>query len=156
MHKILSILLVSVVVFASTSCYKIHHNYIVKGEWYLNALEIDGGSTNFMDGILPDYVAGDGEYRIYMLDNGIARSEYYVYDKLNYYKTGTWELLSHDSVYINLDNYVEGTFGVELVNKKEMILTSNHNNIKFFNIGDVKTVLRTSKGEETSQGSTTP
>ena len=39
---------------------------------------------------------------------------------------------------------------------KEMILSTNHNNVKFFGIGDVKAVVRCSKGETTSQGSTTP
>lgn len=156
MRKFLTITLVSILFFGATSCYKVHHNYIVKTEWYLNALELDGGSTNFMNGILPDYVEGAGYYKIYMLDNGIARSEYYVYDTLNYYTTGTWDLLSPDSIYIDLDQYVQGTFYVELISKDEMILSTDHNNVKFFGIGDVKTVIRTSKANPTSQASTTP
>ena len=156
MRKFLSIVIVSALFFCATSCYKVHHNYIVKTEWYLNALELDGGSTNFMNGILPNYVDGGGYYKIYMLDNGIARSEYYVYDTLNYFTTGMWDLLSPDSIYIELDDYVEGTFYVELINKDEMILSTDHNNVKFFGIGDVKTVIRTSKSNPTSQASTTP
>jgi len=156
MRKFLSIILVSMLIFGASSCYKVHHNYIVKTEWYLNALELDGGSTNFMNGILDDYEAGAGYYKIYMLDNGIARSEYYVYDTLNYYATGTWDLLSPDSIYIDLDQYVQGTFFVELISKDEMILSTDHNNVKFFGIGDVKTVIRTSKANPTSQASTTP
>jgi hypothetical protein len=156
MHKFLSIVLLSVLFIGPTSCYKVHHNYIVKTEWYLNALELDGGSTNFMNGILPDYIDGGGYYKIYMLDNGLSRGEYYVYDTLNYFVTGTWDLLSPDSIRIELDDYVEGTFFIELVDMKEMILSTNHNNVKFFGIGDVKAVVRCSKGETTSQGSTTP
>ncbi len=70
--------------------------------------------------------------------------------------SGTWELLSTDSIYIDLDNYVEGTFYLELITKDEMILSTDHNNVKFFGIGDVKAVVRCSKGEPTSQSSTTP
>ena len=55
-----------------------------------------------------------------------------------------------------LDEYVEGTFFIELVDLNEMILSTNHNNVKFFGIGDVKAVVRCSKGEATSQASTTP
>ncbi len=107
MLKFLSVVIVSVIFFCATSCYKVHHNYIVKTEWYLNALELDGGSTNFMNGILPDYADGGGYYKIYMLDNGLSRGEYYVYDTLNYCVTGKLGLLSPDSIYIELDKYVQ-------------------------------------------------
>ena len=142
------------------SCYKVHHNYIVKGEWYLNSLEIDGGSTNFMHGVLPGYSDPDGSingyYRIYMLDNGLIRSEYFVDDTLNYFKTGVWDLQSYDSIYLNVDDYSNGTYYIELVNKNEMIMTSPKNNIKFFNIGEVQTVLRVSRNKPTSEDATTP
>ena len=91
-----------------------------------------------------------------MLDNGLARGQYYVYDTLNYFVTGTWDLLSPDSIYLDLDNYVQGTFYIELINLDEMILSTDHNNVKFFGIGDVKAVIRTSKSNPTSQASTTP
>ncbi len=145
-----------------TSCYKVHHNYILKGEWYLNSLEIDGGSTNFMDGVLPDYVESNGYYKIYMLNSGLARGEYYVHDAttnqdtLNYFVTGTWDLISHDSIYLDMDNYVDGTFYIELINKKEMLLSTDHNQVDFFNIGDVKSVLRISREEPTDPANTIP
>lgn len=156
MFKFLSIILLFLLSVGGASCYKVHHNYIVKTEWYLNALELDGGSTNFMNGILPDYDDGGGVYKIYMLDNGLSRGEYYVYDTLNYFTTGTWDLLSPDSIYIDLDQYVQGKFYIELINKDEMILSTDHNNVKFFGIGDVKAVVRTSKAAPSSQSSTTP
>lgn len=143
-------------ILTATGCYKINQVFILKGEWYLNSLEIDGGSTNFMHGVLPNYDDANGYYRIFMLDNGLTRGEYYTADTLNYFVTGEWFLQSKDSIYINMDNYVDGTFLIELVGTKEMILTSDHNNIKFFNIGDVKTVMRVSRDEPTSENSTKP
>lgn len=158
-----NILLISSLIISGiflNSCYKVHHNYIVKGEWYLNSLEIDGGSTNFMHGVLPGYSDATGKingyYRIYMLESGLIRSEYYVADTLNYFKTGTWDLFSHDSIYLNVDDYSNGTYFIELLNKEEMIMTTDHNDIKFFNIGDVKTVLRVSRNKPTSEDSSRP
>lgn len=181
MRKLLIIASFIFVGLAINGCYKIHHNYIVKGEWYLNSLEIDGGSTNFMNGVLPGYLdttgkdqayidimksilpgyvspAGEikGYYRIYMLDNGLVRTEYYVQDTLNYFRTGTWDLLSPDSIYLNVDDYSNGTFYIELINKEEMILSTDHNFVRFFNMGDVKTVIRSSRNKPTSQESTMP
>lgn len=131
-----------------TACYKTYRTYVIQGKWYLNAFEIDGGSTNHMNGFLPEYEDGDGTYVIYMLDNGLARGEYYVYDTLNYFVTGTWTLKSKDSIAMDMDDFVDGTFKIELLNKQEMILNSAHNQIDFFNIGDVKTVLRVSREGE--------
>lgn len=144
---ILSVIAIGILM---TACYKVHRTYIIKGKWYLNAFEIDGGSTNHMEGFLPDYEAGDGDYVIYMLDNGIMRGEYYVYDTLNYYATGTWTLKGTDSIAMNMDQFVDGTFKIELINKEKMLLSTEHNEIDFFNIGDVKTTLKVSREQEIS------
>ena len=66
-RKVKTLLLGAVAcLFLMTGCYKVHRTFIVKGKWYLNAFEIDGGSTNHMEGFLPDYTTGDGTYVIYM------------------------------------------------------------------------------------------
>ncbi len=129
----------------ATGCYKVHRTYIVKGKWYLNAFEIDGGSTNHMEGFLEDYTDGAGEYVIYMLDDGLMRGEYYVYDTLNYFVTGTWSLLDTKTIQMDMDLFVDGDFEIELISADNMLLNSESNQIEFFNIGDVKTVLRISR-----------
>ena len=149
-------LLILSLILSLTGCYKAHHNYILKGKWYMNIFEVDGGSTNFANGVLPAWEDGNGEYIIYMLDNGLARGEYYTYDTLNYFVTGEWDLLSHDTIYLNMDQFVNGKFLVELVDKENMILTSNANDIEFFNMGVVKSVLRVSRGSATGGESTIP
>jgi len=126
-------------------CYKIHRTYVIKGKWYLNAFEIDGGSTNHMEGFLDEYTPGDGTYVIYMLDNGIMRGEYYVYDTLNYFRTGTWSLLDTKHIQMDMDLFVDGDFELELIDKETMVLNSESNDIEFFDIGEVKTVLRISR-----------
>ena len=69
--------------FLFTGCYKVYHNYLIKGVWYIDAVEIDGGSTNFMQAFLPDYENGNGKYKVYMLENGLVRGEYYTYDTID-------------------------------------------------------------------------
>ena len=54
---------------------------MVKGIWYID-VEIDGGSVNQMGSILEHYEDGNGTYKVYMLENGLLRGEYYAYDTL--------------------------------------------------------------------------
>ena len=61
---------------------------MIKGEWYIDAIEVHGGTTNQIGAILPNYVDGNGVYKVYMLENGLLSGEYYTYDTLNYFVTG--------------------------------------------------------------------
>jgi len=151
-----SILIIFLVFIISSSCYKIHHNYMIKGEWYLDAVEVDGGTTNQMGAILPNYVDGSGVYKVYMLENGLVRGEYYTNDTLNYFVTGEWELLAHDQIFLKADQYIDGVFKIEPVNSKKMILSTQSNFVSFFNIGEIKSVIRISRGEPGNQSDTRP
>ena len=128
-----------------SGCYKVHRTYIIKGKWYLNSFEIDGGSTNQMNGFLDDYADGNGTYVIYMLDNGIMRGEYYTNGTVNYFTTGTWSLLDTKTIQMDMDEFVDGDFKIELIDNQQMLLNSQSNQIDFFNMGEVKTVLRISR-----------
>jgi len=152
--KLLSLLTIITLIFSG--CYKLHHNYMIKGKWYINAVEIDGGSTNFIEEFLDNYKDGEGEYITYMLDNGLVRGEYYTYDTLNYFITGEWSLLEHDEIYLKADKYIDGIFKVEVVDSKNMILSTESNNINFYNIGEVKSVIRISRDAKGRQSDTTP
>jgi hypothetical protein len=147
--SILLVLLGCSILFAG--CYKVHRSYIIKGKWYLNSFEIDGGSANQMHGFLEDYVPSDGTYVIYMLDNGIMRGEYYTADTINYFTTGTWSLIDTKTMQMDMDQFVDGDFHIELIDQSQMLLNTSANQIDFFNIGEVKTVLRISReGKVTS------
>lgn len=154
------LLICSVLVLLLSSCYKVTHNSILKGEFHLNAFEINGGSTNFMGGVLPDYVDNNGnvigDYVIYMLDNGLMRGEYYSDDQLVYYRTGEWDMPTKDSIYMKIDVFVDGTFYIEQINTSEMLMSTDKNNIGFFNIGEVASVLRISNGEPADPNNTKP
>jgi|GEM_PF-1804122 len=143
-----------------SSCHKVVHTTILKGQFHLNSFEINGGSTNFMGGVLPNYLDADGnvigDYVIYMLDNGLMRGEYYSNDTLVYYRTGVWDMPAADSIYMNIDVFVDGTFFIETINKHEMLMSTDKNNIKFFNIGEVTSVLRISNGEKMDPSTTKP
>ncbi len=142
---------------ALTSCYKVHHHYITKGVWYIDAVELNGGSTNFMESFLPDFKLDTSFYKVYLLENGLARGEYYTNDStLNYFITGEWELLNHDEIYLKADQYIDGNFLIELAAKDKMILSTLSNNVAFENIGDVAMVVRISRDSPGSQDDTRP
>ena len=109
-----------------------------------------------MGSILDNYEDGNGLYKVYMLENGLLRGEYYTYDTLNYFITGQWELLEHDQIYLKADQYIDGTFKIEVVNSKKVILSTEKNHVTFFNIGDVKSVIRLSRDEPGNYEDTRP
>ena len=102
------------------------------------------------------YVDGNGTYKVYMLENGLLRGEYYTYDTLNYFVTGEWQLLDHDQIYLKADQYIDGTFKIEHVNANKMILSTESNYVTFFNIGEIKSVIRISRGDPGNQSDTRP
>tara|TARA_B100001758_G_scaffold238326_1_gene241391 strand:- start:2506 stop:2979 length:474 start_codon:yes stop_codon:yes gene_type:complete len=157
MKKLLSFFVFFSLVMALTSCYKVHHHYITKGVWYIDAVELNGGSTNFMESFLPDFKLDTSFYKVYLLENGLARGEYYTNDStLNYFITGEWELLNHDEIYLKADQYIDGNFLIELAAKDKMILSTLSNNVAFENIGDVAMVVRISRDSPGSQDDTRP
>lgn len=147
-------------IFVFSSCHKVTHNSILKGQFHLNAFEINGGSTNFMGGVLPDYSNNNqeviGDYIIYMLDDGLMRGEYYSDGNLVYYRTGEWDMPTKDSIYMKIDVFVDGTFFIESINTTEMLMSTDKNNISFFSIGEVASTLRISNGEKMDPNTTKP
>ena len=128
---------------------------ITNGIWYIDAVEINGGSTNFMNGFLPDYKEDTSFYKVMLLENGLVRGEYYNDEAtLNYYVTGNWELIDHDPIQLQADEYINGVFLTEIVNSKKMVLSTDSNIIDFQGIGNVKMVVRISRDEPGSQDDT--
>ena len=140
-----------------SSCYKYKHHMITNGIWFIDAVEINGGSTNFMNGFLPDYKEDTSFYKVMLLENGLVRGEYYNDEAtLNYYVTGNWELIDHNHIQLQADEYINGVFLTEIVNSKKMVLSTDSNLIDFQGIGNVKMVVRISRDEPGSQDDTRP
>ena len=130
---------------------------ITNGIWFIDAVEINGGSTNFMNGFLPDYKEDTSFYKVMLLENGLVRGEYYNDEAtLNYYVTGNWELIDNDHIQLQADEYINGVFLTEIVNSKKMVLSTDSNLIDFQGIGNVKMVVRISRDEPGSQDDTRP
>ena len=157
MKKIFPFFIVFSLLTTLSSCYKVHHHYITKGVWYIDAVELNGGSTNFMESFLPDFKLDTSFYKVYLLENGLVRGEYYDNDStLNYFITGEWELLNHDEIYLKADQYINGNFLIELAAKDKMILSTSSNIVDFENIGDVAMVVRISRDSPGKQEDTRP
>ena len=130
---------------------------ITNGVWFIDAVEINGGSTNFMNGFLPEYKEDTSFYKVMMLENGLVRGEYYTDDStLNYFVTGHWELTDHNHIQLQADEYINGLFLTDIVNSKKMVLSTDSNIIDFQGIGNVKMVVRISRDEPGSQDDTRP
>ncbi len=133
---VLLALVVSTVAFSG--CFKLKENFIMKGEWVLKKVEMDGGSTNFMEVVLPDYDPNTCEYKIYFGEDGVCNGQYYVNDTLRYAILGSWVLLDPTHLWIEMDQYVKGTFEIEEQSTSLIHMYAERNIVKFYNIGEVQ------------------
>ena len=117
----------------------------MKGEWVVNSVELDGGKTNMMYTILPDYNADSSKYVVYFGEEGRCTGQYYLNEKLNYAVEGTWSLVDKHHIYIELDNYVKGIFELEEQSRTEMIMYAEQNIVNFYKIGEVEMILRVTR-----------
>lgn len=134
----IGLLAIAIAAFTFSGCYKIKENFIMKGEWFITKIELDGGSTNFMESILPEYDADTCEYRIYFGDDGVCVGQYYVGDELNYAVEGEWVLLDPTHLYVEVDQYVKGVFEFEEQSTSLIHMYAERNIVKFYNIGETQ------------------
>jgi hypothetical protein len=126
------------VAFSFSGCYKLKENFIMKGEWLVKKVEMDGGSTNFMDVILPDYNENTCEYKIYFGENGVCNGQYYVDGVLNYAIQGSWVLLDPTHLWVEMDQYVKGSFEIEEQSTSLIHMYAERNIVKFYDIGETQ------------------
>ena len=112
-------------------CKKIEEKVLLKGVFQLNSFYLEGSEDNFMRVALDGYDEPEGccTYLIDFQDDGDAFGFYYRNDTLDYVVRGEWELKAYHELYINLDDYVNGTFDVDRQGKKKFQLTTNENTI---------------------------
>ena len=128
------------VFFLSGGCYKITEVTIMKGEWQVLEVKVNGGGMNQMEQLLPEFET-NGRYLIYMMDQGVMKGEYYLGDNLDYETWGEWELLTHDHIFMRIDEYVNGTFLIRSNGDDLYTMYSDSNDIAFYNIGISTMVL---------------
>lgn len=134
--RIMKLTLLLIVGLTLSSCYKLKENFIMKGEWIVHQVRLDGGSTNFMEVILPDYDANTCEYKIFFGEDGVCIGQYYVADTLRYAVLGEWVLLDPTHLWVEVDQYVKGSFEIEEQSTSSVHMYAERNIVKFYNIGE--------------------
>ncbi|MCH2022301.1 MAG: hypothetical protein MK207_07430 [Saprospiraceae bacterium] len=110
----------------------------MKGEWVVKSAKVDGGTTNFMEVLLPDYNPNTSEYRIYFGDGGVCSGQYYVADTLRYAVMGEWLLLDDKHLWVEIDQYVKGSFEIEEQSASFVHMYAERNIVKLYNIGETQ------------------
>lgn len=136
--KIITLLALVVSTFTFSGCFKVKENFIMKGEWVVKTIQLDGGSTNFMETILPDFDPNTCEYKIYFGEDGVCNGQYFVDGTLNYAIQGSWVLLDPTHLWIEMDQYVKGSFEIEEQSTSLVHMYAERNIIKFYNIGETQ------------------
>ena len=122
------------------SCSKITEVTMMKGEWQVLEVKVNGGNLNQMEQLFPQFDT-TGRYLIYMMDNGVMKGEYYIGDNLDFEAWGEWELLTNDSVFMKIDEYINGAFLVKSNGDHLYTMYSDSNDIAFYDIGISTMVL---------------
>ena len=121
-------------------CSKITEVIMMKGEWQVLEVKINGGDLNQMEQLFPQFET-NGRYLIYMMDDGVMKGEYYIGDNLDVEAWGEWELLTNDYVFMRIDKYINGTFLVKSNKDHLYTMYSDSNDIAFYDIGISTMVL---------------
>lgn len=131
----------------ATGCKKLHEDFVMKGEWEVLDVNLNNGSKNFMESLMPHYVDGNDccHYYVYYFEDGVVSGEYYTYDTLNYATQGEWEIIKPGEIYMKVDEYIDGVFEYKKESKGFYRLTANNNQVAFYNIGPVDMSILTSR-----------
>tara|TARA_B110000240_G_scaffold195181_1_gene244241 strand:+ start:621 stop:977 length:357 start_codon:yes stop_codon:yes gene_type:complete len=113
---------------------------MMKGEWQVLEVKINGGDLNQLAQLFPQFET-NGRYLIYMMDDGVMKGEYYIGDKLEFEAWGEWELLTNDYVFMKIDEYINGTFLIQSNSNHLYTMYSDSNDISFYDIGISTMVL---------------
>lgn len=115
------------------SCKKITEDNLINGLWILNEVNIDTASSNYL-ATLPHY-SGNGECCQYKMDfekDGTMLTFYITHDTLHSVHGGTWYVTQYKQVYMQVDNFIDGTFDIEQTTINKRTLTSDKNHIEAF------------------------
>ena len=123
-----------------SGCTKITEIAMMKGEWQVLEVKINGGDLNQLEQLFPQFDT-IGRYLIYMMDDGVMKGEYYIGDILDFEAWGEWELLSNDYVFMRIDEYINGTFLIRSNGDHLYTMYSDSNDIAFYDIGISTMVL---------------
>jgi len=121
-------------------CKKVKENFLIKGDWKVKGIYMNGGSLNMMELALPHYKEGDGIYYSYFFDEGLAKGEYLTHDTLNYEVYGEWEIRK-SKVFMKMDAYINGEFEYQRSGKKEYTLYCDSNYIELYDMGYVELLV---------------
>lgn len=87
-----------------------------------------------MEFILSGYKSYDPAYRymVHFLDNDVCTGDYYAADTLSYHVEGTWKLIDSETLFINLDHYVNGSFHMQKLDHNTFLLSTDENILTLF------------------------
>ncbi len=131
-----SIILISLfasVIFSFNSCKKITEDQIVQGLWKVNTVNIGTSTDNYLNQF-PGYLNGN-DCCVYKLDferDGVAFAYYIANNNILSVDAGSWYLNSGNEMYINVGNFIDGTFDIEKPSLKRWKLTSDFNHVQMY------------------------
>ena len=125
------VLLFASVIFSFNSCKKITEDQIVQGLWKVNTVHIGTSTDNYLNQF-PSYLNGDDccAYKLDFERDGVVLAYYIANNSVIDLDAGTWYLNSGNEIFIQVGNFIDGTFDIEKPSLKRWKLTSDFNHVQ--------------------------
>ncbi len=147
-NTIIFILASLVAIVTLYSCTKIQRTYLLKGQWEIDSFTIGGGSENMVAAFFADHEAGNGKMILNFSNSGVLKSDHYSFGEIDSTLFGTWSMPDYETNVVRLGDLVDATFTIEVVDPNHVILHTDKNLIRFYDIGEVTSVIEVSKVQE--------
>lgn len=124
----------AVIVFSFSACRKIQEDVFIKGVWRVNEMYLDTITGNQMPVHFPGFITGSS-CCIYKLDfqaDDVVFGYYITNNTFQSVVIGSWEIVKYNQIELHVDSFANGVFDIKKVNLKNYELTSDKNDVKYF------------------------
>lgn len=121
-------------VFSFSSCRKIQEDTFIKGLWRLNEMYLDTMQGNQMANHFPGFVSGSSccIYKLDFQSDDVVFGYYITNNTFQSVVIGTWEIVKYNQIQLQIDSFANGVFDIEKTTVKKFELTSEENDVKYF------------------------
>ncbi len=133
-YRLLSILLIATgILLTVNSCKKITQDQLINGLWKVKSVTVDTSSYNYLN-TLNHFADGDDccAYKLDFEKDNIVIAYYIANNDLEKIVAGTWEAIDYNTVEVQVDSFMDGSFEINRPSPKHWKLTGEKNHLPLF------------------------
>jgi hypothetical protein len=137
MKKVSSLIVIAAcaaMVFSFSACRKIQEDVFIKGVWRVNEMYLDTLTGNQMPVHFDGFITGSSccIYKLDFQNDDVVFGYYITNNTFQSVVIGTWEIVKYNQIELHVDSFANGVFNIKKVNVRNYELTSDKNDVKYF------------------------